>query len=138
MDSCYVVDTQSVEVACCENIDFQRNLISNDTNSFPSLNVSVETPLIISLNLKYLWKPPKIDSTKHKSFLSFSSQESLAEVVVMKNEICELRSEMCCLENQIGTGEVLIILISYIFKNMFIKRSKLFLRVRIAVKASYC
>lgn len=98
MDSCYIVDTQSVEVACCENIDFQRNPISNDTNSFPSLNISVETP--------------KIDSTKHKSFLSFSSQESLAEVVVMKNEICELRSEMCCLENQIGTGEVLIILIS--------------------------
>ena len=68
MDSCYIVDTQSVEVACCENIDFQRNPISNDTNSFPSLNISVETPLIISLHLTYLWKPQKLTAQSIKVF----------------------------------------------------------------------
>ena len=35
LDSYYVVDTQSVEDTCCEDIDFRINPTPNDTDSFP-------------------------------------------------------------------------------------------------------
>ena len=54
LDSYYVVDTQSVEVTCCEDINFQKNPTPNDTDSFPSLNISVETRKLIALNVKAL------------------------------------------------------------------------------------
>ena len=54
LDSYYVVDTQSVEVTCCEDINFQKNPTPNDTDSFPSLNISVETRKFIALNVKAL------------------------------------------------------------------------------------
>ena len=53
LDSYYVVDTQSVELTYDKDIDLQKNPTPNDTDSLPSLNISVETP--------------KIDSTKYKS-----------------------------------------------------------------------
>ena len=42
---------QLVEDTCCEDINFQQNPTPNDTNSLPSLKISVETP--------------KIDNTKY-------------------------------------------------------------------------
>ena len=39
LDSYYFVDTQSVEVTCCEGIIFQKNPTTNDIDSFPSLNI---------------------------------------------------------------------------------------------------
>ena len=90
-----VVDTQSLEDTCCEDIDFQKNPNLNVTDSLPSLNISVETP--------------KIDSTKYKSFSRDSSQVSLEQVVAMKacfmNKIHELKNEICCLKNQLEDGE---------------------------------
>ena len=53
LGSYYVVDTQSAEDTCCEDVDFRKNPTLNVTDSLPSLNISVETP--------------KIDSTKYKS-----------------------------------------------------------------------
>ena len=53
LDSYYVVDTQSVEDTCCEDIDFQKNATPIVTDSLPSLNISVENP--------------KIDNSKYKS-----------------------------------------------------------------------
>ena len=95
LDSYYVVDTQSVEVTCCEDINFQKNPTPNDTDSFPSLNISVETP--------------KIDSTECKSSSRDSFQDLLAKVVAMKayfmNEIYELKKEICCLKNNLEDGE---------------------------------
>ena len=83
LDSYYVIDTQSVEVTCCEDSNFQKNPTPNDTDSFSSLNISVETP--------------KIDSTECKSSLRDSSQDLFAQVVAMKayfmNEIYELKNE---------------------------------------------
>ena len=82
LDSYYVVATQSVEVTCCEDISFQKNPNPDDTDSFPSPNISVETS--------------KIDSTECKSSSRDSSQDLLAQVVAMKayfmNEICELKN----------------------------------------------
>ena len=46
LDSCYVVDTQSVEDTCCEDIDFQKNPTPIVTDSLPSLNIYVETPKV--------------------------------------------------------------------------------------------
>ena len=66
----YVVDTQSVEDTCCEDVNFQKNPTPIVTDSLPSLNISVETP--------------KIDSTKYKSSLRDSSQVSLEQAVAMK------------------------------------------------------
>ena len=95
LDSYYVVDTQSVEVTCCEDINFQKNPTPNNTDSFPSLNISVETP--------------KIDSTECKSSLRDSSQDLLAQVVAMKayfmNETYELKNEICCLKNKLEDRE---------------------------------
>ena len=95
LDSYYVVDTQSVEVTCCEDINFQKNPTPNDTDSFPSLNISAETP--------------KNDSTECKSSLRDSSQDLLAQVVAMKayfmNEIYELKNEICCLKNKVEDRE---------------------------------
>ena len=94
LDSYYVVDTQSVEVTCCEDINFQKNPTPNDTDSFPSLNISVETP--------------KIDSTECKSSSRDSSQDLLAQVVAMKayfmSETYELTNEICCLKNKLEHG----------------------------------
>ena len=95
LDSYYVVDTQSVEVTCCEDINFQKSPTPNDTDSFPSLNISVETP--------------KIDSTECKSSSRDSFQDLLAKVVAMKayfmKEIYELKKEICCLKNNLEDGE---------------------------------
>ena len=91
----YVVDTQSVEDTCCEDVNFQKNPTPIVTDSLPSLNISVETP--------------KIDSTKYKSSLRDSSQVSLEQAVAMKayfmNKIHELKNEICCLKNQLEDGE---------------------------------
>ena len=85
LDSYYALDTHSVEDTCCEDIDFQKNPTPNDTDSLPSLNISVETP--------------KIDSTKYKSSSRISSQVLLDQVVPMKayfiNKIRELQNEIC-------------------------------------------
>ena len=51
LDSYYSLDTHSVEDTCCEDIDFQKNPTPNDTDSLPSLNISVETPKIDSTKL---------------------------------------------------------------------------------------
>ena len=59
------MNTQSVDVICCENIYFQKNPTLNVIDSFPSLKISVEAP----------------------SPFSDSSQDFLAQVVAMKNEI---------------------------------------------------
>ena len=95
LDSYYIVDTQSVEVTCCEDIIFQTNPTPNNTHSFPSLNISVETP--------------KIDSTECKSSSSDSFQDLLAKVGTMEvyfmNEIYELKNEICCLKNTLEDGE---------------------------------
>ena len=95
LDSYYVVDTQSVEITCCEDIKFQKNPTPNDSDSFPSLNISVETP--------------KIDSIECKSSSRDFSQDLLAQVVAMKayfmNEIYELKNEICCLKKKIEDGE---------------------------------
>ena len=95
LDSYYVIDTQLVEVTCCENINFQKNPTPNDIDSFPSLIISVKTP--------------KIDSTECKSSLRDSSQDLLPQVVAMKayfmNEIYELKNEICCLKNKLEDGE---------------------------------
>ena len=95
LDSYYVVDAQSVEVTCCEDISFQKNPTPNNTDSFPSLNISVETP--------------KIDNTECKSSLRDYSQDLLAQVVAMKayfmDEIYELKNEICCLKNKLEDGE---------------------------------
>ena len=84
MNSYYVVDTRSVEDTCCEDIDLQKNSILNVTDSFSSLNISVESP--------------KIDSAKYESSSRDSSQVSLEHVVVMKayfmNKIHELNKEI--------------------------------------------
>ena len=94
LDSYYVVDTQSVEFTCCEDIIFRKNPTLNDTDSFPSLNISVETP--------------KIDSTECKSSSRDSFQGLLAKAVAMKayfmNEIYELKNEICCLKNNLEDG----------------------------------
>ena len=94
LDSYYVVDTQSIEVTCCEDINFQKNPTPNDTDSFPSLNISVETP--------------KIDSTECKSSSRDSSQDLLAQVVAMKayfmSDTYELTNEICCLKNKLEDG----------------------------------
>ena len=91
----YVVDTQSVEDSCCEDIDFHKNSTPKVTDSLPSLNISVETP--------------KIDNTKYNSSSRDSSQVSLEQVVAMKayfmNKIHELKNEICCLKNQLEDGE---------------------------------
>ena len=93
--SYYVVDTQSGEVTCCKDIIFQKNPTPNDADSFPSLNISVETP--------------KIDSTECKSSSRDSFQDLFAKVVAMKayfmNEIYELKNEICCLKNKLEDGE---------------------------------
>ena len=60
LESYYVVDIQSVEFTCDKDIDLQKNLTPNDTDSLSSLNISVETP--------------KIDSTKYKSSSRDSSR----------------------------------------------------------------
>ena len=95
LDSYYVVDTQSVGVTCCEDIIFQKIPSPNDTDSLPSLNISVE-------NLK-------IDSTECKRSSRDSFQDLLAKVVAMKayfmNEIYELKHEICCLKNKLEDGE---------------------------------
>ena len=44
LDSCYVIDTQSVEFTCDKDIDLQKTSTPNDTDSLPPLNISVETP----------------------------------------------------------------------------------------------
>ena len=78
LDPCHVVNTQSVEVTCLENIYFQKNSTLNATDSFPSLKISVKTP----------------------SSFSDSSKDLLAQVVAMKKEIKEeLRSKTCCLKS---------------------------------------
>ena len=93
LDSCYVVDTQSVEFTCDK--DLQKNPTPNDTDSLPSLNISVETQ--------------KIDSTKYKSSSRDSSQDLLAQIVAMKpyfmNEIYELKNEIYFLKNQLEDGK---------------------------------
>ena len=76
LDSFYVLETQSVEDICCEDIDFQNNPTRNVTDSLPSLNISVETP--------------KIDSTKYKSSSRDSSQVSLDHVVAIKAVVYKL------------------------------------------------
>ena len=95
LDSYCFVDIQSVKFACDKDIDLQKNPTPNDTDSLPSLNISVEAP--------------EIDSTKYKSSLRNSSQDSLAQIVAMKtyfmNEIYELKSEICFLKNQLEDGE---------------------------------
>ena len=95
LDSYYVVDTQSVEFTCDKDIDLQKNPTPNDTDSLPSLNISVETP--------------KIDSTKYKSSSRDSSQDLLAQIVAMKayfmNKIYELKNEICFLKNQLEDRE---------------------------------
>ena len=92
LDSYYVVDTQSVEVACCEDIIFQKN---PTPNSFPLLNISAETP--------------KIDRTERKSSSRDSFRDLLAKVVAMKayfmKEIYELKNEICYLKNKLEDGE---------------------------------
>ena len=89
------VYTQSVEDTCCKDIDFQRNPTPNVTDSFPSLNISLQTP--------------KTDSPKYKSSLRDSSQVSLEQVLAMEtyfiNKIYELKNEICCLKNQLEDGE---------------------------------
>ena len=50
LDSYYVVDAKSVEITCCQNIDFQKSPYSNDNDSFSSLTS--------------LWKPK---SWQHKT-----------------------------------------------------------------------
>ena len=95
LNSYYVVDTQSVEFTCDKDIDLQKNPTPNDTDSLPSLNISVETP--------------KIDSTKYKSSSRDSSQDLLAQIVAMKayfmNKIYELKNEICFLKNQLEDEE---------------------------------
>ena len=95
LDSYYFVDIQSAKFTCDKDIDLQKNPTPNDTDSLPSLNISVEAP--------------EIDSTKYKSSLRNSSQDSLAQIVAMKtyfmNEIYELKSEICFLKNQLEDGE---------------------------------
>ena len=95
LDFYYVVDTQSTEVTCDKDIDLQKNPTLNDTDSLPSLNISVVTP--------------KIDSAKYKSSLRDSSQDILAQIVAMKtyfmNEIYELKNEICFLKSQLEDGE---------------------------------
>ena len=59
LDSYFVVITESVDVACYENFDFQKNTTLNHTNPLPSLNTSVETP--------------KIENTKYSSSVKDSS-----------------------------------------------------------------
>ena len=66
LDSYYVVDTQSVEFTCDKDIDLQKNPTPNDTDSLPSLNISVETP--------------KIDSTKNIKVL----REILPRIYLLK------------------------------------------------------
>ena len=95
LDSYYVVDTQLVEFTCNENMDLQKNPTPNDTDSLPSLKISVETT--------------EIDITKYKSSVRDSSQDLLAQIVAMKayfmNEIYELKNEICFLKNQLEDGE---------------------------------
>ena len=95
LDSYYLVDTQPAEVTCCEDIIFQKNPTPNGTDSFPSLNISVETL--------------KIDSTECESSSRDSFQNLLAKVVAMKayfmNDIYELKNEICCLKNILEDGE---------------------------------
>ena len=95
LDSYYLVDIQPVEVTCCEDIIFQKNHTPNGTDSFPSLNISVETL--------------KIDSTECESSSRDSFQNLLTKVVAMKayfmNEIYELKNEICCLKNKLEDGE---------------------------------
>ena len=82
LDSYFIVDTQSVEFTCDKDIDLQKNPAPNDTDSLPSLNISVETP--------------KIHSAKYKSSSRDCSQDLLAQIVAMKayfmNEIYELKN----------------------------------------------
>ena len=52
LDTYYVVDTQSVEFTCDKDIDLQKNPTPNDTDSLPSLNISVGTPKIDSATYK--------------------------------------------------------------------------------------
>ena len=70
--------------------DLQKNPTPNDTDSLPSLNISVETP--------------KIDSTKYKSSSRDSSQDLLAQIVAMKayfmNKVYKLKNEIRFLKNQ--------------------------------------
>ena len=95
LDSYYVVDTQLVEFTCDKDIDLQKNPTPNDTDSLPSLNISVETPTI--------------DSTKYKRSSRDSFQDLPAQVVAIKayfmNEIYELKNEICFLKNQLEDGE---------------------------------
>ena len=82
LGSYYIVDTQSVGFTCDKDTDLQKNPAPNDTDSLPSLNISVETP--------------KINSAKDKSSSRDSSQDLLARIVAMKayfmNEIYELKN----------------------------------------------
>ena len=52
LDSYYVVDTESVEDTCCEDIHFQKDSTPNVTDSFPSVSISVGTPNIDSTTYK--------------------------------------------------------------------------------------
>ena len=84
LDSYYVVDTQSVEGTCCEDVDFQKNPTPIVADSLLSLNISVENP--------------KIDNSKYKSSSRDSSQILLEQVVAMEayfmNKIHELKNEI--------------------------------------------
>lgn len=42
------MDTQSVEVNCCENTDFQKNFTLNNTDFLSSFNISLKTSSIDS------------------------------------------------------------------------------------------
>ena len=54
LDSYYVEDTQLVEDTCCEDIDFQKNSAPIVTDSLPSLNISVKTQKLITVNITVL------------------------------------------------------------------------------------
>ena len=95
LNSYYVVDTQLVEFTCDKDINLQKNPTPNDTDSLPSLNISVEAP--------------KVDSTKYNSSSRDSSQDLLAQIVAMEayfmNEKYEMKNEIRFLKNQLEDGE---------------------------------
>ena len=85
-DCYYVVDTQSVEVNCCENTDFQKNFTLNDTDFLSSFNISLKTS--------------SIDSTKNIDSLRDFPNYLLVQVVAMMNKAYKLKTEICFLKNQ--------------------------------------
>ena len=79
------MDTQSVDVNCCENTDFQKNFTLNNTDFLSSFNISLKTS--------------SIDSTKNiDSFRDFT--DLLVQVVAMMNKAYKLKTEICFLKNE--------------------------------------